>query len=210
MAGSAPKTKKSKYAPTAWVTDLLMDLPLPSGQLCEVKRVGVTGLIKVGLLDSLDSLTAIVQTDHVDRMRSGGESKISPEDIQGLAGDAGRLETAMDLMDRVIEYVVNQPELLRPIRRDENGQPIRRPKIDRLTGEPAMTKTGEQVFEDVPLLEKERVAGQVYTDAVDLMDKTYIFQFVVGGVSDLDQFRKEFGETLGSMGAVQAVPDPAE
>lgn len=211
MAGSAPR-KSTKYKPTAWGAEALMDLELPSGQLCEVRRPGVTGLITAGLMDSLDSLTGIVQTEHVERVNKGEEVKLTRDDVKAFTGDKDKLRTAMDLMDKILEYVVTQPSVLRPVVRDDRtGKPILRPKVDRDSGEPVFEKDGTTaVLEEVPLEERDYVPGQVYTPMVDLMDKTYIFQFVVGGVSDLQQFRQEFGASLGSLGLGEAVSVPAK
>lgn len=195
MAASTPANKKKdKYAPTAWGGEHLIDLEMPSGQMAQVRRPGVTGLVKAGLLDSLDSLTALVKTEHIDRVKTGKPTTevITADDIKTLSQDKERLFTALDLMDRVTEYVVVQPSVLRPVQRDEQGSPLKmwRGKL---------SDTGDQIMEELELPDKDRVPGQVYTDMVEATDKVYLFQFVVGGVRDLEQFRKEFGETLGAM-----------
>lgn len=194
-ASTAPKKNKDKYVATAWGGQHLVDLEMPSGQLAQVRRPGVTGLVKAGLLDSLDSLTGLVQTEHIDRVRKGASTtkEITPEEIKALASDSGRLVDVLTLMDRVIEYVVVQPQVLRPVQRDEQGRPVKtwRGKLN--------DDTGEQVLEELDLPDGERVPGMVYTDQIDPVDKVYIFQFVVGGVRDLEQFREEFGETMGSL-----------
>lgn len=196
MAASTEKKQpKSKYAATAWGGENLIDLEMPSGQMAQVRRPGVTGLVKAGLLDSLDTLTGLVKTEHMDRVRTGEATTqvVTADDISALAKDTGKLVQTLDLMDRITEFVVIQPSVLRPVQRDDAGKPITawRGKID--------AETGEQVMEEMDLPDVERVPGQVYTDTVDATDKVYLFQFVVGGVRDLEQFRKEFGEALGSV-----------
>ncbi len=197
MAASSPnkKDKASKYAVTAWGGEHLIDLEMPSGQMAQVRRPGVAGLIKAGLLDSLDSLTALVKTEHMDRVKKGAPTtaEITKEDIASLSKDKDRLISALELMDKVVEYVVVQPHVLRPIQRDEGGKPLLMWK-GRLNDD-----TGDQIMEELPLPDDERVAGQIYTDMIDPTDKVYIFQFVVGGVRDLEQFRSEFGETMGAL-----------
>lgn len=192
MAASAPK---NKYKPTAWKQTNLVDLDVPSGQLCQVRVPGVVGLVKAGVLDSLDSLTGLIQTEHIDRVKNGKptDTKITAEDMQALAADKDRLLVALDLMDKVVEYAVVQPPVLRPVQRDEAGSPILmwKGKID--------DKTGEQIMEELALADADRDEAVVYTDMVDATDKVFIFQFVVGGVRDLETFRKEFQETMGSL-----------
>jgi hypothetical protein len=45
----------------------------------------------------------------------------------------------------------------------------------------------------------------LYTDEVDEEDKMFIFQWVVGGTRDVEQFRSELTSELADLGAVQAV-----
>jgi hypothetical protein len=116
-----------------------------------------------------------------------------------LQGNKDKLLAAFDLMERVTEYVVVQPHVIRPVQRDESGNPITRQVIDRESGEPKFSKNGEPVTEELELDERDRDPDQVYTDMVDPTDKVYIFQYVVGGVSDLQQFRQEFSQTLGNL-----------
>lgn len=191
MAASAPK---NKFKPTAWGGEHLVDLEMPSGQLAQVRRPGVSGLVRAGLLDSLDTLMSLVKTEHIDRVKTGEPTtkEITTEDIKELSKDSGRLLQALDLMDRVTEYAVVQPVVLRPVQRDESGKPL-------LIWKGKLEEDGSQVMEELELPDGERDASQVYTDMVDPTDKVYLFQFVVGGVRDLEQFRKEFSETLGTM-----------
>lgn len=191
---ATPRTKKTparaqttpgtQYG-QGWGGELLIDLPVPSGVLCQVRRPGIPGLIKAGLLDSLDALTGIVQTDHVERVKEGKDPHVTAEQMKALSKDKAQLLKALDLTDKVVEYVVTQPKLVRPVVRDERGVPV-------LTGD----------GEETPLPDADRVLGTIYTDSVSLEDKMYIFQFVVGGVTDLETFRKEFSETLGSLEAL--------
>lgn len=193
------RSKANKYAATQWGVELTIDLTCPSGQLCLVRRPGVTGLIRAGILDSLDALTGIVQTDHIERVKSGKDPSITSEDIQALAQDKEALMAALDLADKVVEYVVLQPSALRPVVRNEQGRPV----VERLQMPPDKDHKTEWTREvETPLPDADRVPGQVYTDMIDLIDRMFIFQFVVGGVSDLERFREEFGQTLGSLEAV--------
>jgi hypothetical protein len=192
MAASAPK---NKYKPTAWKQTNLVDLEVPSGQMCQVRVPGVVGLVKAGILDSLDSLTGLIQTEHIDRVKNGRptSTEITPEDLKALSADKDRLLQALDLMDRVLEYAVVQPIVLRPVARDDEGKPILMWK-GKLNDD-----TGEQIMEELMLPDADRDPEMVYSDMVDPTDKIFIFQYVVGGVRDLETFRKEFQETLGSV-----------
>lgn len=181
------QTRKNKYATTSWGQEVTIDLTVPSGQLCLVRRPGVTGLIKAGILDSLDSLTGIVQTEHIDRVENEkkGLPAVTPEQIKELQSNKQKLLEALELMDKVLAYVVIQPALFLPYLRDEEDKAY----VEPLT----------------PLPDDKRVPGRAYVDMVDIMDKVFVFQFVVGGVSDLERFREEFGESLAGLEALTDV-----
>lgn len=50
-----------------------------------------------------------------------------------------------------------------------------------------------------PENEEDRDDEVLYADEVDLEDKMFIFQFVVGGTKDLAEFRSQQGTALGSL-----------
>lgn len=83
------------------------ELSLPSGELCLVRRPGVQGLIKAGILDSLDSLTGIVQIDHID----ANDPKKMAKAVESLARRPDDLASAMELLDKVLVYVVVEPKV---------------------------------------------------------------------------------------------------
>jgi hypothetical protein len=166
-----PSDPQSKYAPTSWGNGgagSMVDLTVPSGQTCLVRRPGVEGLIKTGVLKNVDSLTAIVNEKHIKRVE-GRETL----DVKSL--DEAALETIMDTIDKIIAFAVVQPPVFR---------------------------TPDDVTNRVP--------GTVYTDMIDTMDKMFIFNFVVGGTRDLESFRSEFFELLGSVATGEDVPVEAK
>lgn len=165
-----------------------MDLDLPSGNTCLVVRPGIQGLIKHGILDSLDTLTGLVQSELIDAK----DPKKVQQAAMAFAQRPDDLLAAMDLMDKVIEYVVKEPGVVRPIRRDDNGEPIL------LDGK------------EIPLTDSERDDETLYTDEVDMDDRLFIFQFVVGGTRDLETFRAQRAAMLGGVPNVQDVSLPTE
>lgn len=166
-----------------------MDLDLPSGNTCLVIRPGVQGLIKHGILDSLDSLTGLVQAELIDAKDPMKVRKA----VSAFAARPDDILAAMDMMDKVIEYVVREPSVLRPIQRDPaSGKPI---LVD---------------GKEVSLPDSERDSEQLYTDEVDTDDKLFIFQFVVGGTRDIESFRAQSAAMLGGVPTVKNVPLPTE
>lgn len=178
MPGTPRNTRKGQY--NLGAKEFLVDLTVPSGALCQVRRPGPVGLIKAGLLDDMDILGSIVQTDHVDRAE--GRAPSSQEDektkqlrqAQELMQDKDKLLKATSIIEGVVCHCVVQPEIRM-----------------------------------VPL-DTERDPEAVYVDSVDFEDQVFIFQYVMGGTADLESFRTEFGEAVGSLAAQQGVPNPAK
>jgi hypothetical protein len=157
--------------------------------------------MKAGILDDIDFLGQIVAGEHIPRGEGQPPSQVKAsvtEQMQELVQNKEGLVKAMDLMDKVLEYVVIEPRISRPVRRDDAGKPLLEPD-PKNDGKPR----------EIPLPDEEKAPGVIYTDMVDLVDKSFIFQFVVGGTADLATFRKEHEEALGSLATVSAVPDEA-
>lgn len=100
----------NKYALTGWSAELFADLQVPSGQICQVRRPGVEGLVRMGLLDKVDSLTGIVDQKHIKRVK--GQKVI---DEKSLMSDPEALLQAMSTIDKVLCHVVVQPRIERPV-----------------------------------------------------------------------------------------------
>lgn len=100
----------SKYAPSAWGTGSgLEDIEVPSGQLCQVKRPGVQGLIAAGVLRDVDQLTGLVNSKHIERVE--GKADIAQSELEAFARDPEAVNHALHLVDRVICYMVVQPKV---------------------------------------------------------------------------------------------------
>lgn len=175
----------NKYAPTTWGAPKLVDLEVPSGQLCQVMPPGVEQLIRAGVLENVDTLTSLIDSKHIKRVqgktpaakRGSTDDVILPDgsrlDKESLLKDKDNLVKVFGLVDRVVVAMVVQPQVL-PVPDD----PAHRVSLDEL---------GKH--------------GQVYTDQIEMMDKMFIFQYAVGGGTDLEQFRQQFGSGLGSVAA---------
>jgi hypothetical protein len=100
----------NKYALTGWSPNLYVDLEVPSGQMCQVRRPGVEGLIRMGLLDKVDAITSIVNEKHIKRVK--GQPTINEKT---LMADPDALLTAMSTIDKVMCHVIVQPSVKRPV-----------------------------------------------------------------------------------------------
>jgi hypothetical protein len=101
----------NKYALTGWTSNIFNDLECPSGQVCQVRRPGVEGLVRHGLLDKVDSITSMINQKHIKRVK--GEKVI---DEKSLMSDPQALMKAMTTIDKVICFVVAQPHIELPIK----------------------------------------------------------------------------------------------
>jgi hypothetical protein len=55
-----------------------------------------------------------------------------------------------------------------------------------------------------------RQPGVIYADMIELIDKVFVFNFVVGGTRDLESFRNGLDELLGGVADGADLPDEAE
>lgn len=102
----------AKYAPDAWLSGGIggmEDLTAPSGQLCLVRRPGLEGLIKAGVLRNIDSLTAIVNEKHIKKTKKGQKS--GSINVESVMKDPKALEDIMRTVDKVICHCVVKPEV---------------------------------------------------------------------------------------------------
>lgn len=170
----------------------LTDLELPSGETCQVRRVGVEKLMKEGLLHSLDTLTAVVEQETIPKAQ--GKPKV---DIKAAIDDPEKFGKMMDVVDQIVCLVVTEPKVVNhkePIL-DGNDQPLK-------------NDDGDPVMREIP--DEERDEDAVYADYIDLQDRIFIMQFAVGGSADLQQFRAETATPLGSVPDGEAAQDKAE
>lgn len=183
----------------------LFDIEVPSGALCQARRPGIPGLVKIGVLDSLDQLTTIVKQEHLDQAQSGGKINLSKEDLASFGADSKRLAESLAVIDKVVCAIVVQPRVVRPVVLDkrEAADPETSDKTE--TYERPMTQDEQDLY-----MEDPSHAGHVWTEDIDFEDKIFLFQWAVGGVSDLAQFRAEFGEAMGGVASLSGVPVSAE
>lgn len=176
---AAPKTagKKAVSKASNFKKNKSIDLELPSGEVCLVRRPGMDILMAEGVFS--DSLLPLVQ-ESMDKARSGGSKTPAPEiDTSELLKDPKKMSDIMDSYDKVVVLVVREPAVAWHKR------------------EAGMNSEGKPHFETIP--ESERDDEIVYTDDIDLNDKMFIFQFVVGGSSDLASFREQLGQGVAAV-----------
>lgn len=98
-----------------------VELELPSvndngeHNVCLVRRPGPQGLVKMGVLDSLDSLTSLVAAK-ITGIEKGSDTAGSglpdKETMKALSQNKQQLAEALDLIDRIVTHVVVEPKVL--------------------------------------------------------------------------------------------------
>jgi len=192
---SAPKggAKKNKNKNTSGSQGFgrqkfIIQLKVPSGSTIGVIRPGVQGLMKAGILESLDTLTGIVQSETIPK----AEGKKADAAGKGFMADPEAVAKMFTMVDKIAVHVVREPRLL-PVPTQED--------LDAYNAE----------HEDAPLEDPDDLReDRAYVDYVDEMDKMFIMQYVVGGSADLAKFRKESKTALGGILAGQADEDQTE
>lgn len=92
---------EDRYAASAWGSANI-DLQMPSGQLALVRKPGVEQLIAAGIINDLDSLSAIAAG-----LVSKAEGR--PQAAQDVVADSTKLASIIHLVDRVICHTVVKP-----------------------------------------------------------------------------------------------------
>lgn len=117
----------------------------------------------------------------------------------------------MDIMQQAVSSGtgmagVDESELMREMMGDENKVKEYMAFMDDLVTmvalDPAVSLPPEN-YDD-------RDLDTLYTDDIDDEDKSFIFQVVVGGTTDLEQFRKESQASMAALSGRQDVELPAE
>jgi len=171
------------YAPTTWgAKTAFIDLTVPSGQVCQVRQPGVENLIAAGMLDNADTLMALVN-QKVEKAKGKSPVKKAADPSELLKQDPAKLTVLFSMIDKIVEYMVVQPRVVRPI--------VRLEEIPEKPG----------TFAERPMMPEERDQDTIYTDSIDLGDRMFLFQYAIGGGDDLDSFRAKFAEGLGSLAA---------
>lgn len=108
---SSPKSEspEEKYAVSTWgSTSKYEDLTFPSGQVALVRRPGLEGLMKAGILHNLDTLTPIIDKH---KSKASGKKAVEVDVTELLKKDPKVLEDMIHLVDRILCHCVVKPEI---------------------------------------------------------------------------------------------------
>lgn len=178
---------------------------LPSGNTALIKRPGMESLFAAGVLPDELTKMALEQISAAERPGMPQDRKKKAEDvtldskmIEKFMQSENAIGDIFEAFDKVTSMCVVEPRCEFHKRRvvDEQGQQVTDEK-DRA------------IWEVIPDNERDH-ENIVYTDEVDLDDKTFIFNFVVGGSRDIATFREEFGDALATVPSIEDVELPPE
>lgn len=193
--------KAKRYAATAWGQNkaAVIELRVPSGQVCLVRTVGVPGLIEAGILDQVDSLTGLVSSEFI-RDDGMGNPVL---DIPGITDSQGAIKNIMEAMSAVVCLAVVEPKVypvpMVPLHEDPDDD-----------DSPEVHEDPDDPNSPVVMVEGEREEGKVYVDTVDEEDQVFIFQVICGGTQDLEKFRQHVTELVDGVDDESEVGDTTE
>jgi hypothetical protein len=203
---STPEVMAPPLGPTAasaWKGKARLDgqdLALPSGNVARVRNISPEAFFASGFMP--DSLTNLV------RESINKKAGVPPSKIKAIAEDPKKILEAMETFNRVLVYCVIEPAIETvPGCADTYGS------------EGEETECGKPQSDDIhhkDVVGKHRFKMArrdpdiLYADEVDLNDKLFIFQWALGGVSNLEQFRDEQRALVESASDGKAVRRPAK
>lgn len=162
--------------------------------VCRVRVLDPVAMLTGGLLDEFDSLT---QLSAMKMQQVEGRTMPTPEAVRDLAKMTDKLQSGLEMVDRLVEAVVVEPAVVWAVHRwpaDHNDP--------ELAGKPRKNRDGSWM----KLGPDERDEETLYADEVDLEDRMFILQWAVGGIKAPEQFRKEYAGLLESVEDVPGLP----
>lgn len=176
---------------------------LPSGNVARMRNVEPTTFLEGGFLP--DPLTQIV------REAINSQRGMRPQQVENMVSDPDQLIATMQTFDRVVAYVMVDPECrLRPdcvamILSDDGQSDV---VCDLPWHDPIHQKAGTPNRHICKIGERE--PNVLYVDQVSMEDKVFVFQWALGGTSNLEQFREEHRANVESLADSKGIRVPAK
>jgi hypothetical protein len=158
-------------------------ITLPSGNVVEVRRPGIQEFMASGIIP--DSLTPLIQ-----EMIAQGERK-SP------AQQAAQEKRIQAKMQEAISDPKKVEEMLRAMQRIAADSWVT-PKLAFHQRLVLHLDTKENTWETIPREDRDEDT-YLYTDEVDQEDLTFTFNYVSGGVADVERFRQQAGASVATV-----------
>jgi len=167
---------------------------LPSGNTAMCKRVKPEAFLQSGMIP--DPLSGMISKAINEK------TGLPPSKMQEMGEDPKMLASTLLMMDRVLSFCVVKPSVIMP--------PPCSVCNRYFTGEGGETHTNATNPEYHAYQEGERREDVLYTDEVDIQDKIFIFNWALGGTSDLMSFRDELQGTVDAVSQQQGLRVPSK
>lgn len=171
----------SGWAKTTKTVNEPYDYTTASGKLVLIQRLGMTDILKLGLLDSLDFFTKSLSEDEKKQKAVTGQA--GEKFTKALLGNFGQME---DTINAVVQTGVLAPKLY----------PV--PMLVTTEGD-VTTKT---------VNDAARQAGLLYVDSVPFETRVELFGEIMD-TEGLSDFREKSSPDLGDVPADESVQSPA-
>ena len=179
------------------------EVSLPSGNVCLVRRPGMEKLFSSGVLPDELTKIALQQIENAggrspqDHKKKGASEEIDPEIMKKFMESENAIQDIFMAFDRVTEMCVVEPRVKWHMKKslDPHGTHI-------------VDEKGVPMYEEIH--PSDRSEDVLYTDEIDIEDKTFLFNFVVGGTRDLERFHQEYGDAMADLSVGQNVELSAE
>lgn len=102
-----PPGAVNPYAPTGWrkKTHLEFDAELPSGQMCRIMRLERDDILRMGIMEYLDTFTPSLLDDTVSEVQK--QKEIS----DAMKRDPAKLQTMFEAIDKVVLFATVAPKI---------------------------------------------------------------------------------------------------
>lgn len=176
------------------------DVQLPSGNVARCRRISPQAFLGGGHMP--DPLSAIVRK--AIHTNQGNNPAALEKELSKIADDPETLVSALEMFDRVLTFVMVEPQVQMP-------PPCDVPTPTGLCGEYANTEVHKNPHQSGmhAYHEGERDPNVLYADVVDMEDKMFLFQWALAGTGDAAKFREELDGTVESLSNSKDVQDQA-
>ena len=101
------------YAPKTWGAPAEEDFVCPSGQRCLIRRVDPLDLLGGGLLNGVDFITEVVQSEHIPNATKRGSQaqELAGAALTNLSESPERMAKFKSSVDSVVIHAVVKPEI---------------------------------------------------------------------------------------------------
>lgn len=197
-------TQASQWKSTTKVGE--HEIVLPSGNTALLRAVQAEAFLESGMIP--DALNGMVQS------AINSKKGLPPTALKQIQQDPKKMAAALEVFDRVLVYCVVEPQVEMPpvcihptgaINKDTNE-----PETCGLMYSQTDVHINRQAQGYHKYVEDERDSEVLYADMVDMNDKTFIFQWAVGGVADLGKFREQLAASVESVQDGQDVLEPTK